>query len=70
MFHISKKKTTLNFFLDVDHVLIVKKFEKKVNCNLKSSLERQLTKRRPTINASAIFNFFGAMDHYKKDNVQ
>jgi hypothetical protein len=56
--------------LDVHHVLIVKKIEKKVNCNLKSPLERQLTKKRPTINASAIFNFLGAMDHYKKNNVQ
>ncbi len=70
MFHISKKKITLKKNLDVDHVLIFKKFEKKVNCNLKSPLERQLTKKRPTINASAIFNFLGAMDHYKKNNVQ
>jgi hypothetical protein len=72
VFHISKKKkTTLKEKLDVDHVLlIVKKFEKKVNCNLKSPLERQLSKKRPSINASAIFNFLGAMDHYKKDNVQ
>jgi hypothetical protein len=70
VFHIYFFKTTLKNYLDVDHVLIVKNFEKKKNYNLKSPLERQLTKKRPIINASAIFNFFGAMDHYKKDNVQ
>ncbi len=55
--------------MDVDHILIAKNFEKKVNYNSKSPLERQFTKKRPTINASAIFNFLGAMDHYKKYNV-
>jgi hypothetical protein len=42
-FIFQKKKTTINCFFDVDHVLIVKKIEKKVNCNLKSPLEKQLT---------------------------
>ncbi len=63
MFHISEKKTTLKKYLDVNHVLIIKFFEKIMNYKLKSPLERRLTKKRPTINASAIFNFFGAMDH-------
>jgi hypothetical protein len=30
-----------------------------VNYNSKIPLERQFTKKMPTINASAIFNFFG-----------
>ncbi len=55
--------------MDVNHILIAKNFEKNVNYNSKSPLERQFTKKMPTINASAIFNFFGAMDHYKKYNV-
>jgi hypothetical protein len=62
-----QKKTTVKCFLDVDHVLIVKKIEKKMNCNSKSPLKKQLIKKRLTINASAIFKFFGAMDHYQKN---
>jgi hypothetical protein len=68
--YFKRNKTTLKKYLDVDHVLIVKNFEKKMNCNLKSSLERQFTKKRPTIKASAIFKKFGAMDHYKKVKMQ
>jgi hypothetical protein len=63
------KITTLKKEEDVNHIFIAKNFKKKVNYNSKSPLERQSTKKRPTINASAIFNFFGAMDHYKKYNV-
>jgi hypothetical protein len=40
-----------------------------MSCISKSPLKRQLTKKRPTINASVISNFLEGMDHYKRDNV-
>jgi hypothetical protein len=55
--------------VDVDHVLIVKKFEEKMNSNLKSPLEKQLTKKRLIMNVNAISNFLGAISLYKKDDV-
>jgi hypothetical protein len=36
--------------------------------NLKNPLEILLTKKRLAMNASAISNFFKAIDPYKKDN--
>jgi hypothetical protein len=33
---------------------------------MKSLMERELAKKRPTINRSDIFNFFWAIDLYKK----
>jgi len=65
-----KKKNYIKKIFGCRPCTIVKFFERIVNYNLKSPLERRLIKKRPTINASAIFNFFGAMDHYIKDNVQ
>ncbi len=53
----------------MDHRLIVKKIEKNMNNNLKKPLEKQLVKKRPTMSANAISNFFGAIDPFKKDNV-
>jgi hypothetical protein len=54
--------------VDVDHGLIVKKIEEKMN-NMKNPLERQPTKKRPIVTTSAISNFLGAINLYKKDNV-
>jgi hypothetical protein len=62
------KITTLKKHMDVDHGLIVKKIEEKMN-NVKSPLERQLAKKRPIMTTNAISNFFGAIGFYKKDNV-
>jgi len=56
-----KKKNYIKKKLDVDHVLIVKK-----NLHSKFPLERQLTKKRLTINASAISNFFGGHGSLQK----
>jgi hypothetical protein len=53
--------------VDVEHGLIAKKIEEKMN--MKSPLKRQPTKKRPIMTTSAISNFFGAIDLYKKDNV-
>jgi hypothetical protein len=60
--------TTLKRHMNVDHGLIVKKIKEKMN-NMKSPLERQPLKKRPIMTTSAISNFFGAIDLYKKDNV-
>ncbi len=53
----------------VDHGLITKKVEEKVNNNMKSLIESNLQKRLIII-LSAISNCFGIMDLFKKDNVQ
>jgi hypothetical protein len=52
MFHFKKH-------VDANHGLIVTKFGKELKNNLKSPFERQLTKKRPIMNASATSNFFG-----------
>jgi hypothetical protein len=36
---------------------------------MKSPIEKQIAKKRHVANGSAIFNFFGALDPYKNDNV-
>jgi len=43
--------------VDVDHFIIVKKFEEEINNEIISSVERQRTKKRPNVLASAIFVF-------------
>jgi hypothetical protein len=42
-----------------NHGLIAKKIGEEMKNNLKSPFERQLTKKRPIMNASATSNFFG-----------
>ncbi len=51
--------------MDANRILIVKNFEEEAN-NLKSPLERQLAKKRFIVNVSAISNFWGDIDLYKK----
>jgi hypothetical protein len=48
--------------------MIAKTFEK-VNNLLKKPHERKLTKKKPHVNGTAIFNFFVTKDSYKKDDV-
>jgi hypothetical protein len=55
--------------VNVNHGLIVKTIGKEVNNNLKSSMERPLTKERPIMNAKTISIFIGAIYLFKKDNV-
>jgi hypothetical protein len=45
--------------VDVNHGLIVKTFGEEMKNNLKHPFERQLTIKRPIMNASATSNFFG-----------
>ncbi len=61
--------TTLKKHVDVDHGLITKKVEEKVNNNMKSLIESNLQKRL-IITLRAISNYFGIMELFKKDNVQ
>jgi hypothetical protein len=44
--------------VDADHTLLANKFEEKVNSFVKSSLERQSTKKRHNVFANEIFEFF------------
>jgi hypothetical protein len=55
--------------IDVDHVVLVKRFEE-VNSPLINVFERQPTKKRPNVSNFEISKFFGAKDPFKKDVVQ
>jgi len=44
--------------VNVDHFIIAKKFEEEINNEIIGSVERQPTKKRPNVLASAIFVFF------------
>jgi hypothetical protein len=46
--------------VDANHGLIVKTFGEEMKNNIKNSFEKQLTKKRPIMNASATSNFFGS----------
>ncbi len=48
----------------------MKKIEDKMNIKMKNSMESQPTKKKHAVSLSAIFNFVGALDLFKKDNVQ
>jgi hypothetical protein len=53
----------------VDHCMIAKIFEERVN-NLLKDAKKQLGKKRPHVNGTTISNFFSAKHSYKKDDVQ
>ncbi len=52
--------------MDVDHGVIAKQLKRKWTTIWKIQLKIQLAKKRPITSASAISNFFGAIDPYKK----
>ncbi len=49
--------------MNVDHVVIVKRFEKEINSLVKGNVNRELTTKKPNVYGSAMSNFFGAKDH-------
>jgi hypothetical protein len=60
---------TLKKHVYVDHYMIAKIFEEKVN-NVFKDVERQPKKKRPHVNGTTISNFFVAKNSYKKYDVQ
>jgi hypothetical protein len=52
--------------VDVDHVVLTKKFEEEINSPLRNVLERQPTKKGPNVFNFEILEFFGAKDPFKK----
>ncbi len=56
--------------VDVDHAIVAKKFEEKVNSPLRNVLTRQLVKKKPNVFNCEILELFGAKDPFKKDVVQ
>jgi hypothetical protein len=56
--------------VDVDHFIIAKKFEEEINNEIIESVEREPTKKRPNVLASAIFVVFVVKEPFKKDDVQ
>lgn len=61
--------TTLKKHVNVKHGLIAKKFEEEENNNMKTWMEKKIVKKMPKIVGSAIFNFLGFVDSFKRDNV-
>jgi hypothetical protein len=60
--------TCLKNHVDVNHVVLYKKFEDVINNFLKGSVERQLVKKCPSIFGSSISNFFVAKNPYKQSD--
>ncbi len=61
--------TTLKKNVNGKHGLLAKKFEEEVDNNTKFLMERQFAKKMPKMIGSAIFNYLGFVDSFKKDNV-
>jgi hypothetical protein len=55
--------------VDVEHILIAKRFEKEMNNVLKVFEERQPSKKRVNMSRGAILNFFFMEDSFKKEDV-
>jgi hypothetical protein len=53
---------------NANHELIVKTFEDKENIKMRNPMESQPTKKRHAVSLTAIFNFVGALDLFKKGN--
>jgi hypothetical protein len=62
--------TTLRKHVDVDHVILAKRFEEEVNFPLRKVFEKQFAKKRPNVFNFEILKFFGAKDPFKNDVVQ
>jgi hypothetical protein len=54
--------------VDVNHVVVIKKNEEKVNGPIKGTLKKQPTNKRPNVLGNAIFKFFIVKDLFKKDD--
>ncbi len=62
--------TIFKKYVDVEYILIAKKFEEEISSLVRSGLEKQLAKRRPNVSTNEIFEFFSIKDPFKKDDVQ
>jgi hypothetical protein len=50
--------------VNVDHVVIVKRFEKEINSLVKGIVNRQVTTKKPNVYGRAMSNFFGVKDNF------
>jgi hypothetical protein len=50
--------------MNVDHVIIVNRFEKEINSLVKGIVNKQVTTKKPNVYGSAMFNFFGVKYHF------
>jgi hypothetical protein len=55
--------------VDVEHTVITKMFEEKVNSLLKGSVEKQSTKKKMIIFNGSISKFFCIKDSFKREDV-
>ncbi len=55
--------------VDVDHFIIVKKFEEKINNDIIGNVEKWLAKKRSNVLTTAIFVFFVVKEPFKNDDV-
>jgi hypothetical protein len=56
--------------VDVEHILIAKKIDEKVNSPMRRRLEKQQSKKRPNEFVNEIFEIFFTKNPFKKGNVQ
>jgi hypothetical protein len=56
--------------VDVEHILIAKKIDEKINSPVRRRLEKQPAKKRPNEFVNEIFEIFFTKDPFKKGNVQ
>jgi hypothetical protein len=50
--------------MNVDHVIIVNRFEKEINSPVKGIVNKQVTTKKPNVYGSAMSNFFGVKYHF------
>ncbi len=55
--------------MDVEHALLAKKLDEKVNNVVRIELEKQLAKERQNVSSFEIFNFFSTKLPYKIDDM-
>jgi len=53
-----------------NHSVMYKRFQKEINNQGKTNVERQYAKKRSLISNSFIFDFFASKDPFKKDDVE
>jgi len=64
IYNITNGITTLKNYVNVNHSIIAKMFEKEINSPLKGKVERQPTKERYNPSRNAIIKFFATKDPF------
>lgn len=66
LYNITTRIIKLKKYVNANHFIIVKLFEKEVNSLLRGEVKSQLMKNKPNLFGNAIVNFCVAKDHVHK----